>query len=175
MKRTTLAVLAPILLLLGYCAFEELRPPDTRAFARSVFGLDVQLGDPDVHIATGRSWQGDGFSFDRYPISRAILAQFADSSARMDTFPVFPDFRTAWRCKTWRRTPSSSGDSTALRTVLAQAPSNAAADARRALGEPGNWYSLCVKALHEESFHMNVDLYLLDARQSTFVLANFQM
>ena len=172
MKRNYKIVLALVFLsVLGYCVIEANRAQDTRDFTRDTFGIAVQFAEPEVRHETSRSWQGDGYSFERYAVPQLLLQQFTDSAdLMMGAYPKFPTFRQSWVCHSWRRTPVPPEDAKSIDTALGEAPPEAAAVARAALAAPGNWYARCVKGAT-----FNVDLYLLDVARATFVLANSQM
>jgi hypothetical protein len=146
-----------------------------RRFTRDLVGVPVVLWWPIESYESGRSFQGDGNSIDKYRLPKTI-AELTRRPGALAGYPHRPDYRIHWKVREWRPGAEAQADARYIDFALGGSPKALTDAARAALRHPGAWYALFYNEFpspdSDPTYIGDVDLFILDPTTGTMFVVN---
>lgn len=137
-----------------------------RRYLRELLGCRTSFPPMEVAIDTPRSFNGDGFSVARYPLSPKIRECITALEDGQQTLPTRMRHRDAWSTRHWKQPPLSPLESSLVRWALSAEGKELVDEMRVSLTRNTTWFAILYKGkgtdANPNEYIMNVDLIVAD-------------
>lgn len=147
---------------------------DARYF-QGLFATSIRLSPPVFRYDSPRAFNGDGYTFEVYPLPPEIRQRFARfNPSQMAELPRRPDYRSHWKASSWHRSPATEADRKYVDCAFAFGGSAELGrfqeEAKRVLATTSAYLSYFY--FDHGNHPGNVDLFIIDLERDRLFLIN---